>query len=212
MAVSLLALLMSCSGTAVAASALVSGDKLIRKDSLSGDRLRFHTLSGVQVNVAKLGKVPAAKHADSAAVAGAAFTAGQAANATNAVNAANATTAANASALGGLAAGSFAPVIYAHVLADGTVDPAESKGITQAMVTKRKTSAYCFSGLPFAPKGGSATIDYAAAGNGNRELAELEIDQTGSASDCQSGETVEVSTASNFASFGPEAFYIVLYG
>jgi hypothetical protein len=207
MAVALLALVMSFTGTAVAGRLLVSGDKLIRKGSLSGNRLRFHTLTGTQIDVGKLGKVPSAANADSAVVAGTAFRAGVATNATNA------TTASNALALGGLAAGSYTPVIYAHVFADGTLDPTESKGITQSMVIRRHTSAYCFSGLPFTPRGGSATIDYAEAGlnNGNHELAELEIDQSGFASDCNPGETVEVSTASNLNTFGREAFYIVLY-
>jgi hypothetical protein len=97
MVVALLALVMATTGTAVAAkSLLVNGDKLIRKDTLSGNRLRGHTLTGRQINLSRLGKVPSAAHADSATHATSAATASTAANATNAVMAVNATNAANA--------------------------------------------------------------------------------------------------------------------
>lgn len=116
MVVSLVALVVAMSGTAVAAGKLVSGDKLIRKGTLSGNRLRRHTLTGTQINVKKLGTVPRAKQATSAGSAGYAARAGSAAsaasastaaNATNAANAANATNAANAAALGGRAASGY---------------------------------------------------------------------------------------------------------
>ncbi len=87
MVVALTALVIACSGTAVAATSLVGGDSLIKKNSLSGNRLRGHTLTGKQINLKKLGKVPNAKHADSAT------------NATNATNATHATTATTADGL-----------------------------------------------------------------------------------------------------------------
>jgi hypothetical protein len=89
MVVAVAALVVAMSGTAIAASGRVSGDKLIKKASLSGNRLRSHTLTGKQVNLARLGQVPSAARADTAA---------EATNATNATNAANAT---NAGELGG---------------------------------------------------------------------------------------------------------------
>ncbi|MEA2212912.1 MAG: hypothetical protein QOF83_2860 [Solirubrobacteraceae bacterium] len=64
MIVAVMALIMAASGTAIAASKLVSGDKLIKRGSLSGSRLRKHTITGTQVNLPKLGKVPNAKQAD----------------------------------------------------------------------------------------------------------------------------------------------------
>src|SRR5436853_639247 len=70
MVVALAALLVALSGTALAATKLVNGDKLIRKGSLSGNRLRRHTITGRQVNLGQLGKVPSSSHADSAANAG----------------------------------------------------------------------------------------------------------------------------------------------
>jgi hypothetical protein len=58
--VAIIALVVAASGTAIAAGHLSSGDNLIRKDSLSGDRLRRRTLNGNQINVNKLGTVPKA--------------------------------------------------------------------------------------------------------------------------------------------------------
>jgi hypothetical protein len=84
MAVALTALVISMGGTAVAASHLISGDKLIKKGTLSGNRLRSHTLTGAQINLSRLGVVPAAA---------------QAAQASNATNAAHATVADTANAL-----------------------------------------------------------------------------------------------------------------
>jgi hypothetical protein len=66
MIVAMLALVIAASGTAVAASQLTAGDQLIKKHSLSGNRLRNGTITGMQVDVAKLGKVPSATNADHA--------------------------------------------------------------------------------------------------------------------------------------------------
>jgi hypothetical protein len=92
MVVALIALVVAASGTAVAASKLVKGDSLIAKRSLSGNRLKNHTVTGKQIKISSLGKVNSAKNADHATVAD---------SATNATNAGNATT------LGGQAAGAF---------------------------------------------------------------------------------------------------------
>jgi hypothetical protein len=83
-------------GTGRPASTLVSGDKLIKKRSLSGDRLRNHTITGKQVNLKKLGKVPNAKQADNATNATHATTADSATKATSATSATTATNAVNA--------------------------------------------------------------------------------------------------------------------
>jgi hypothetical protein len=96
MVVAILALVVAASGTAVAASKLVNGDSLIRKGTLSGNRLRRHTLTGNQINLRRLGKVPSARHADRATSAALATNATHATNAINAINATNATNATNA--------------------------------------------------------------------------------------------------------------------
>ena len=111
MLVALTALVVAKSGTAIAAG-LVSGDSLVKKHSLSGNRLRNHTITGTQVNLNKLGKVPSAKNADhattatSATSATTAKTAITASAATAAVTAANA---ANATDLGGQPASAYEP-------------------------------------------------------------------------------------------------------
>jgi hypothetical protein len=43
-------------------------------------------------------------------------------------------------------------VAYARIQSNGTVDAAQSKGITQAMVAHPGTGNYCISGLGFTPK------------------------------------------------------------
>lgn len=81
MLVAIVALVVAASGTAVAATSLVSGDSLIKKNSLSGNRLRNRSVAGSKIKLSSLGTVPNAKHASTAD------------SATNATNATNATTA-----------------------------------------------------------------------------------------------------------------------
>lgn len=128
MVVAMTALVIASTGTAIAAG-LVTGDKLIKKRSLSGNRLRNHTITGTQVNLKKLGKVPSAANADhatSATTASSATTAATATNATNAVNAA---------ALGGAPASAYEP--SAHFIRTGlvTATPAATPGATVTLAT-----------------------------------------------------------------------------
>ncbi len=80
MVVAILALVVAASGTAVAATKLVNGDSLIKKNSLSGNRLRNRSVTGAKIKVGSFGTVPSATHATSADTA------------TSATNATNATT------------------------------------------------------------------------------------------------------------------------
>ena len=96
MMVALAALFVALGGSAVAAQLASSGDLLIKKQSLSGNRLRNHTVTGTQVNLAKLGKVPSAKVADTATSATSAANATNASHASTADNATNATHASTA--------------------------------------------------------------------------------------------------------------------
>jgi hypothetical protein len=97
MVVSIVALIVALSGTAIAAGRLAEGDNLIRKDSLSGDRLRNHTITATQIDLAKLGVVPTAMAAQQSANARYAITATNAVDAISASNAVSATNAVNAS-------------------------------------------------------------------------------------------------------------------
>jgi hypothetical protein len=87
MVVAILALVVAASGTAVAATKLVNGDSLIKKNSLSGNRLTNRSVTGAKIKVGSLGMVPSAAHATSADTA---------TSATNATNATNATSAGSA--------------------------------------------------------------------------------------------------------------------
>ena len=66
MVVAVIALVVAASGPAVAADHLAGGDSLIKKGSLSGNRLRDHTLTGLQIKLSELGTVPNATHAKNA--------------------------------------------------------------------------------------------------------------------------------------------------
>ena len=61
--IGVIALVVATSGTAFAAGQLVSGDSLIKKDSLSGDRLRDASVTGKKIKLSSLGTVPSAKNA-----------------------------------------------------------------------------------------------------------------------------------------------------
>jgi hypothetical protein len=96
----------------VAANSLVNGDTLIKKHSLSGNRLRNHTVTGNQIKLRTLGKVPSAHQADSAA------------------SATNATNATNADQLGGVAASGYQRAPRWALLQPGGTIVAQSGGIT----------------------------------------------------------------------------------
>ena len=156
--------------------------------------------------IKKMAPTLSVKHAKTADTATSAATAAHADSATNATNASD------AAALGGVAAASFAPVVYAHIRADGTVDASQSKGITDAMVHRRNIAAFCITGLPFTPKNGTVTVDYGLDADGSKELAQLQIASSGTALNCNTGENVEIATSSASGTFAPEPFYLVLFG
>ena len=115
MVVALIALVFAMSGTAVAATKLVNGDKLVKKQSLSGNRLRSQTVTGTQVKAGTLGKVPSAAQADSA---------------THATSADTATSATPSGAAGGDLSGSYP----APTVANGAVGTAKFGAIPGARV------------------------------------------------------------------------------
>jgi hypothetical protein len=55
---------------------------------------------------------------------------------------------------------------FAQIDQNGVVSAANSSGIDQANVTNGSVGGYyCFSGLPFGPRGGSATLDWNTSGD-----------------------------------------------
>jgi hypothetical protein len=56
--------------------------------------------------------------------------------------------------------------IFAQVDQNGVLNGTNSSGIEQANVTAGTVGGYyCFSGLPFAPRGGSVTLDWPTSGD-----------------------------------------------
>ena len=119
---STLAVVLALGGTAIAANGSISGST-IQIGSLPRNRIKAHTVTGTQVKLSALGKVPKAAKADTAAdathatSATSATTAATASNATHAAAADSATLAANATAFGGAAPSAFlgrTVVVVAH--------------------------------------------------------------------------------------------------
>jgi hypothetical protein len=107
--ISIAALFVALGGTAIAAGGLISGSKLENR-SVAAKKLKKHTITGAEINMHKLGKVPAAATADTATQATTAATATNAmhaASADSATTASNAATAANADKFGGLTPAQF---------------------------------------------------------------------------------------------------------
>lgn len=75
MGVAVTALVIAVGGTAAAASHLLNGDKLIKRASLSGNRLRRHTITARELNISRLGPIPSALRAAHATTATEAMTA-----------------------------------------------------------------------------------------------------------------------------------------
>jgi hypothetical protein len=84
LAISIVALVLAASGTAVAASKLVTGNGLIKVNSLSGNRLKSGSVTAKQIALSTLGTVTSAVKATSASSAVTATTATTANKATTA--------------------------------------------------------------------------------------------------------------------------------
>src|ERR1700759_4249335 len=85
--VATLALFIALGGASYAAVKLPAnsvGSAQLRKNAVSSSKVADHSLTGADINVAKLGTVPAATHAGSADTATSAASAGTAAHATTA--------------------------------------------------------------------------------------------------------------------------------
>jgi hypothetical protein len=101
-------------------------------------------------------------------------------------------------------------VAYAHVLADGTVDLARSKNITQANVSRLLTSAFCFSGLAFSFKNVIATPDYGDASTGGQPGLEATVAIDLPFADCLGAPNTQAEVATSIGgSFAPASFYVI---
>lgn len=115
----------------------------------------------------------------------------------------------NASALGGTAAGAFAPLSYAAVTSSGGVDAARSKGVSSSNVTKPGgLGVYCFHGFSAVPKNIQAIAD-----NGISQYASVITNPAVFAGVCLNvpGTQFAVTiTASGGGSFANSDFYLML--
>ena len=139
--ISVIALVVAASGTAVAAGGLVSGNKLIRQDSLSGNRLVNKSVTGTQVKSDTLNTVP---KADKAGYATDALNATNAVNAAAAVTATTATNAGNATDLNGLPASAYEPA--AEFARTGVVVATSGQTVTLAHFAPFTLSLDCVAG------------------------------------------------------------------
>jgi hypothetical protein len=101
-------------------------------------------------------------------------------------------------------------VAFAHVAADGTVDLASSKNVTDTNVSLLSTSAYCFHDLGFSFSHVIATPDYGDQTSGGQEGLESTVALGDPWGDCvgQAGTEVEVATSIK-GTFAPAGFFVI---
>jgi len=201
MAVAITALVVALGGTAAAASHLVSGNSLIKKNSLSGNRLRNGTLTGKQINLTKLGTVPSATSASTAVNA---TNAVNAKNATTAATAANATTAANALDLGGIPASG-----YTRSSCSSNTGQIKGFAFVAASTTFPSTLTALSSGLEYNCSG--EAVEASRVALGQYEVKFLGSTSTlayGNAIQAVSGGGIHFNDVVTFENIGPGDFYV----
>ena len=183
MAVAITALVVALGGTAAAASHLVSGNSLIKKNSLSGNRLRNGTLTGKQINLTKLGTVPSA---------------------TSASTAVNATTAANALDLGGIPASG-----YTRSSCSSNTGQIKGFAFVAASTTFPSTLTALSSGLEYNCSG--EAVEASRVALGQYEVKFLGSTSTlayGNAIQAVSGGGIHFNDVVTFENIGPGDFYV----
>ena len=87
--------------------------------------------------------------------------------------------------------------MFGHVSSTGALS--DASGIGGVVFA---TDRYCFSGLAAPPKGGSATVDFADAGNGHAQLG------LGTSSPCPAGTQAYVVVINNAGNFTDSGFFV----
>jgi hypothetical protein len=106
-------------------------------------------------------------------------------------------------------AGSANPAAFAQVAANGTINAANSNGVTQANLinTGPIIGYYCFGNLPFVPHGGNATVDW----NGG-PIDTIALVGLGGNGSCPAGTQLFVDTRwTDSTGSIPAGFFITLY-
>jgi hypothetical protein len=154
----------------------VTGEKLAN-DAVTTEKIANDAVTGDKVKESSLSEVPSANKANNATTAGSA-TFAESAN----------------------------PEVFAKVNTDGTVDGANSKGLTDADVTNPGAGVYCITVPSFTPRGAQATTQFGGSGG---TTAQVTIGGTGN---CPFPE-VQVLTWSGGSTptAGNLTFYVMLY-
>jgi hypothetical protein len=153
--VAIIALVVAASGTAVAATKLVAGDSMIQKNSLSGNRLRNHSVYWNKIKWSSVGTVPNAQNATNAATLG-----GQAPSAFDAASNFTRTAYVNTSEGNSTTLAAFGP--FALVLHCGT-----NNGAPDSYVSAVSTQAFSTVGSQKLSAGESAPGSISEASPGN---------------------------------------------
>jgi len=161
------------------------GAKQLKKNAVTTAKVKNGAVTGAKINVSTLPEVPRATRADHAVSAETATGAGTAINATNAANA--------------------QPVAFARVSSDGVLDRANSNNVSKVTVNIMSDHIYCFSGLPFAPKGGVATVDSTESSTQYAQFA------LGTAEGCP-GDTVAYVFTLEATTPAAAGFFVEFYG
>jgi len=96
------------------------------------------------------------------------------------------------------------PVAFARVSSAGVLNVADSKNVGKVIL--EGTSLYCFTGLPFTPKGGSATVDFSDSG-----LAFAQFALGTGTGQCPAGTQAFVFTATSGGA-SAAGFFVSFYG
>ena len=194
--ISLIALFAALGGTAYASVTLGKSsvntkqlkngavtNKKLANGSVGTGKLKNGAVTARKINPTGL-TVPNALHANTANSAGSAI------NATNATNAANSQ-----------------PDAFAQVTDTGVLVSANSKNV--GTVTQAGTSYYCLSGIPFAVRGGQATVDSSDSPGGQFAEFGLGVGRTPCPANTQAFVLTLDSTSENPITAG---FFVQLYG
>jgi hypothetical protein len=157
MVVAIVALVVAMSGTAVAASKLVKGDSLVKKNSLSGNRLKNHSVYWNKIKWSSVGTVNNAKNATNAA--NAATLGGQAPSAFDAASNFTRTGFASANEGGSATLAQFGPFVL-------TMHCSTNSGTPDSYVSVASTQSYTTAGFQRLSAGGTAPTAIAQASPG----------------------------------------------
>jgi hypothetical protein len=196
--ISLLALFVALGGVGYAASTINGAS--IKNRSIAGKKLKKDTVTGTEINEAKLGKVPAAAVADTAANAG---------HATKADGATAALSAVNSGLLGGEPPSAYKPLAWGTLsdIATGALDAARSSNLHSTKGTQAGT--YCFNLDSGTPANVQVTIRDPNGGVANANQYAAQVVMNPAAGTCATASQFAVYTIAGVAYVDDNFFVLV---